>query len=70
MLRFYTIKNTWLRRAGKEIGSLEVGKRADFVVLNRDLLTCPDENIREAQVRPPGSTVLSCHGGKEKDIRD
>ena len=41
MIRFYTINNAWLMRAEGEVGSLEVGKRADFVVIDRDLLACP-----------------------------
>ena len=31
------------------IGSLEQGKQADFVVIDRDLLTCPEDEIREAR---------------------
>ena len=31
------------------IGSLEEGKQADFVVIDRDLLTCPEDEIREAR---------------------
>ncbi len=50
MIRFYTINNAWLMRADDEIGSLEVGKRADFCVLDSDLLTCPEEQIRDANV--------------------
>lgn len=50
VLRYYTINNAWLMRSEKEIGSLEVGKRADFVRLDRDLLTCPVEQIRETAV--------------------
>ena len=33
----------------QKIGSLEEGKQADFVVLDRDLLTCPEGDIREAR---------------------
>ncbi len=50
MIRFYTINNAWLMRAEEEVGSLEVGKRADFVVIDRDLLRCTDEEIRETKV--------------------
>lgn len=50
MIRFYTINNAWLMRAEHEIGSLELGKRADFCVVDRDLLTCPDEQIRDTKV--------------------
>jgi predicted amidohydrolase YtcJ len=33
----------------KEVGSLEEGKRADLIVIDRDVLTCPEETIRETQ---------------------
>ncbi len=49
-IRFYTINNAWLMRSEKEIGSIEVGKRADFIRVDRDLLTCPVEEIRETRV--------------------
>ena len=50
-IRFYTINNAWLMQSETEIGSLEVGKRADFIRVDRDLLTCPVEQIRETRVR-------------------
>ena len=50
MIRFYTVNNAWLMRAEDQVGSLEVGKRADFVVIDRDLLTCPAEQIRATKV--------------------
>ncbi len=49
-IRFYTINNAWLMRSEQEIGSIEVGKRADFIRVDRDLLTCPVEEIRQTQV--------------------
>ncbi len=49
-IRFYTINNAWLMRSEQEIGSLEVGKRADFIRVDRDLLICPVDQIRETKV--------------------
>lgn len=49
-IRFYTINNAWLMRSETEIGSLEVGKRADFIRVDRDILTCPVDQIRETKV--------------------
>lgn len=49
-LRFYTINNAWLMRAEDRLGSLEVGKRADLIVVNRNLLTCPVDELRQARV--------------------
>jgi predicted amidohydrolase YtcJ len=50
MLRFYTINNAWLMRQEADLGSLDVGKLADFVILDTDLLTCPDDRIEHAKV--------------------
>ncbi len=50
MIRFYTFNNAYLMRAETEIGSLETGKRADFVVIDRDLLRCSDDEIRDTEV--------------------
>lgn len=49
MLRFYTINNAWVMRQEADLGSLEVGKLADFVILDTDLLTCPADRIEHAQ---------------------
>jgi hypothetical protein len=49
-LRFYTINNAYLMFMDGQIGSLEPGKLADFAVLDRDILTCAAETIRETQV--------------------
>jgi predicted amidohydrolase YtcJ len=49
-IRFYTINNAYILFLDKEVGSLEVGKQADLIVLDRDLLTCPVDDIRETKV--------------------
>lgn len=49
-LRFYTINNAKLLFMEDQVGSLEAGKFADFAVLDRDLLTCPEDEIRDARV--------------------
>ena len=49
-IRFYTINNAYLLFQEKETGSLEAGKLADLIILGRDILTCPEEEIRETQV--------------------
>jgi predicted amidohydrolase YtcJ len=49
-LRLYTINNTYLNHEEKEKGSLEVGKLGDMIVIDRDYLTCPADEIREIGV--------------------
>lgn len=41
-LRLYTINNAYLGHEEKEKGTLEVGKLADFILIDRDYLTTPD----------------------------
>ena len=49
-IRFYTNWNAWLLHRENRIGSLEPGKYADFVLLDRDILTCPVDEI--ARITP------------------
>jgi hypothetical protein len=49
-LRSYTIQAAWAAHEEDLKGSLVSGKLADVVVLSRDILTCPDEEIRDAKV--------------------
>ena len=46
-LRMYTTWAAYLERTEKSRGSIEVGKFADMVVLDRDYLTCPEDEIKE-----------------------
>jgi hypothetical protein len=49
-IRMYTINNAQILFLEKETGSLEVGKRADFVIIDRDILQCPLDDIKATQV--------------------
>ena len=50
-IRLYTINNAYLTFDEKDKGSLETGKLADFIVLDRDILTCPINAIKDIEVR-------------------
>jgi len=49
-IRLYTINNAYLTFEEKEKGSLEPGKLADFIILDRDILTCPVDEVKSIQV--------------------
>ncbi len=49
-IEFNTRNNAYLIFWDKEIGALEKGKRADFILVDRDLLTCPVDDVKDARV--------------------
>jgi predicted amidohydrolase YtcJ len=49
-LRLYTINNAYLGREEKVKGTLETGKLADFIVIDRDVLACQVEEIKDTKV--------------------
>jgi hypothetical protein len=49
-IRLYTSNNAYILFREKQTGSLEAGKLADLIVLDRDILTCPADDIRNTQV--------------------
>ena len=54
-LRAMTLWAAWLSFDETRLGTLEAGKLADFVVIDRDYLTCPEDEIRQIK---PLRTVL------------
>ena len=50
MIAAYTIQGAWLQGLESQQGSIETGKRADFVVLDRNLFDLPAAGINEAKV--------------------
>ena len=65
-IRFYTINNAHLLFLEDRIGSLEPGKQADFVVIDRDLLTCPEDQIKERGYSPPISMARESSSGRNE----
>ena len=59
-LKSYTLSNAYAAYEEKDKGSLEVGKLADVTVLSKNLLTCGDDEILDAEV------VYTIIGGKVK----
>jgi hypothetical protein len=49
-IRLYTINNAFLTFEETRKGSLEAGKLADFIVLDRDILNCPVDEVKDIQV--------------------
>lgn len=48
-LKSYTINGAYMTRDEKIKGSIEPGKLADMVVIDRDYLTCPENEIRNIE---------------------
>ena len=63
-LRSYTNWSAYAHFEEDLKGSLEVGKLADFAVLDRDLMICPEEDIKDTQV------LLTVSGGEIVYTRD
>jgi hypothetical protein len=49
-IRLYTCNNAYLTFEENQKGSLEKGKLADFIILNKDILACPTDEIRTIEV--------------------
>jgi len=64
-LRCWTRDAAYTMHWEDEIGSIEPGKRADLAVLDRDVVTCPPEDIRETTVERTllGGEVVHERGG-------
>jgi predicted amidohydrolase YtcJ len=54
-LRMYTTGPAYMQFSEKERGTLEVGKLADMVVIDRDYFTCPEDEIQRIR---PVATIL------------
>jgi hypothetical protein len=57
-LKTHTIWGAYLQFAEKDKGSIETGKLADLVVIDRDYLTCAEDQIKDIE---PVMTII---GGK------
>jgi predicted amidohydrolase YtcJ len=49
-IQLYTINNAFLTYQEDKKGSLEPGKFADFIVIDRDILSCPLDEVKDIQV--------------------
>lgn len=57
-LRSYTVNNAWAEGEEASKGSLEAGKLADFVIIDRDLFAIPGPELKDAKV------LLTVVGGR------
>lgn len=57
-LRVYTLGSAWFSQDDDDLGSIEVGKFADLVVLSDDYLSVPEDDIRNLR------SVLTMLGGE------
>ena len=55
-LRMYTTGPAYMQFSEKDRGTIEVGKLADLVVIDKDYFACPEDEIREIK---PVSTILN-----------
>ncbi|WP_084615590.1 amidohydrolase [Solimonas flava] len=51
LIQSYTINPAYMLRAESEIGSIAVGKKADLVVLERNLFDVPPNDIHKVEIR-------------------
>ena len=57
-LRMYTNGAAWMQFSENERGSIETGKLGDLVVIDRDFLTCPEDEVRAIE------PVMTIVGGR------
>jgi predicted amidohydrolase YtcJ len=50
LLAAYTINGAWLNHREKETGSLEAGRAADFIILDRNVFTIPASEMGDTRV--------------------
>lgn len=68
-VRLYTSNNAWLLKSEKDTGSLEKGKLADMILVDRDPLTCPIDDLVDTQVLKTwlgGKVVFEKESGKRR----
>ena len=57
-LRMYTQWAAYMQHSERDRGSIETGKLADLVIIDRDYLTCPEDEIRSIE------PVMTMAGGR------
>lgn len=50
VIRMYTTHSAYLARLDHQVGSLEPGKQADFILVDRDPLTCETDHLKDTRV--------------------
>jgi predicted amidohydrolase YtcJ len=57
-LKMYTVGSAWYSEEENDLGSFEVGKKGDLVVLSDDYVTVADEKLRTMK------SLLTLQGGR------
>src|SRR5262245_6770310 len=65
LLRAYTIEGATLNHRERDTGSLEVGKAADFIILDRDLFSIPPEDIGDTRVLATFADGVQVHAAAQ-----
>ena len=63
-LKMYTVWAAYLQHAERDRGSVETGKLGDLVVVDRDYLTCPEDDIRTIE------PIMTIVGGRVVYVRE
>ncbi|MEZ6062562.1 MAG: amidohydrolase [Planctomycetaceae bacterium] len=66
-LRLYTVNNAFLTFEEDRKGSLEPGKLADFIIVDRDVLTCSVDELRDTKVLETWLGGRRVYGAEESD---
>lgn len=62
-IRLYTANNAFITFTEDDKGSLEAGKLADLIVLDRDILECPVDEVKQVRVERTYLGGRLVHGG-------
>lgn len=69
MVKMYTVNGAFALEMDKQIGTIEVGKKADFVVLGQNILSCDVKDVANTGVLYTISDGRVVYTGKDKSVK-